>query len=328
MDWEDRLRTFAETQEGLVARFHARQLECTSRQWRQAGRNGRWQPAGPRVLRLAGSPPTDAQRILAAVLDASPGAVLHGRSALAWLGVRGFNLRDIHISRPNGLSGVKPTFAKLHRLRDLRAHDVIVVRGVPTETALRAIWAEAARYATPALADQGYEKIGRLLDQAHRKALVTWAALHEMVEAIHERGRSGTAIMRACADERPPGSSPIESRNEEQLEKILANAGRPGLRRQVVVGGHDPVGRVDLRDGELSLAVEVNSLTFHTTPSDRQADVVRYRRLNDAGFSVGVIWEDDLWGHPTEVVRTVDEARELAREGRREVVHSAGCPWP
>jgi len=327
MEWEDRLRVFAETQEGLVARFHARQLGCTAQQWWRAGRTGRWESLSPRVLRLVGSTPSDAQRVLAAVLDASPGAVLHGRSALAWQRMRGFNLRHIAVARPNGLSGTPPALARLHRLRDLRAHDVIVVRGVPTETALRAIWVEAARYATPALADVGLQKIGRLVDEAHRKGLVTWAALHEMVEALHERGRSGTAIMRACAEERPPGSSPTESRNEEQLEKVLANAGIPSLVRQVVVGGQEPIGRVDFRDGDLPLAVEVNSLTFHTTPSDRRADGVRYRRLNDAGFTVGVIWEDDLWSNAGELVRMVNRVREHARRGRRIVVHSPSCPW-
>jgi very-short-patch-repair endonuclease len=261
------------------------------------------------------------------VLDASPGAVLHGRSALAWLGLRGFNLREIHVARPRGQPGAVPTLGRLYRLRQIRAHDVIVVRGVPTETALRAIWIEAARYARPPLAEVGHERIGRLLDQAHRKGLVTWAALHEMVDGLHERGRSGTAIMRVCADERPPGSSPTESRSEAELEKILANAGQPALRRQVVLGGHEPIGRVDFCDGELPLAVEVNSLTYHTAPSDRQADEIRYRRLNDAGFTVAVVWEDDLWGNPRDVVRTIVEAREHARRCAQVVVHSTNGGW-
>jgi very-short-patch-repair endonuclease len=239
-----------------------------------------------------------------------------------------FKLSKIEVARPYGMSGTVPALGKLRLLRDLKPHHVLVMRGVPMEHPLRAIWSEAARYAAPALADIGTEKIGRLLDAAHRQGLVTWAALHEMVDDIHQRGRSGTVIMRALAEARLPGSSPTESRNEEQLEKVLANAGRPSLRRQVIVGGHEPVGRVDFRDADLPLAIEVNSLTFHTTPSDRLADQVRYRRLNDAGFTVVVIWEADLWTNPAGVVRAVTDGRHQATAGVHTVIHSAGCPWP
>ena len=205
---------------------------------------------------------------------------------------------------------------------------MIVVRGVVTETALRAIWCEAARYSSPDRLDYGAEKIGRLLDNAQKLKLVTWAALAEMVDDIHERGRAGTTIMRALSEARPPGSSPTESRNEDQFEKILANAGVDPLERQIVVGGHEPIGRSDHRDPRRPLAVEVNSLLHHTAPSDRLADERRYEALNVADFTVGVIWEDDIWSHPHQVVRTIAVARRLAAAGERVVVHSPSCPWP
>ena len=204
----------------------------------------------------------------------------------------------------------------------------MVARGVPTETPLRAIWSEAARLSNPRMFEIGVKRVGRLLDDAHVAKLVTWAALHEMVDDIRERGRAGTTIMRALAADRPPGSSPTESRNEDQLEKVLANAGVRALSRQHVVGGHEPIGRSDFRDLELPLVVEVNSLTYHTSPSDRAADELRYRRLNDAAFTVAVIWEDDLWSRPSWVVKTVGEARRWASNGQTHVLHSPSCPWP
>lgn len=328
MHWEDRFRQKAATQEGLVARFQLPAVGCTIDQWWNARRNGRWDTPSRRVIALRGTPASDAQRVQAAVLDTGPGSILHGPSTLAWLGLRGFDLRTIHVARPWGLRSAPSDLAVLHRLRAIRAHDVIVARGIVTETALRAIWCEAARYSSPDQLDYGAEKIGRLLDNAQKLKLVTWAGLHEMVEDIHERGRSGTTMMRGLADARPPGSSPTESRNEDQLEKILANAGVDSLRRQVVVGGHEPIGRSDHRDRRLPLAVEANSLIHHTAPSDRLADERRYQALNDADFTVGVIWEDDIWSHPHQVVRTIAVARRLAAIGERVVVHSPGCPWP
>lgn len=328
MKWEDKLRELAHTQEGLVAKLHLPGLGCTSDHWWQARRNGRWELLSPRVLCLRGTPENDGQRTLAAVLDASPGAVLHGKSALAWWGLRGYDLRTIHVARPRDLSGAPACLGKLHELRALRPHDVMVARGVPTETVLRAIWTEAARYAAEPRVEIGLRRIGRLLDDAHVANLVSWAALHEMLNDIRERGRSGTTLMKILADERLPGSSPTESRNEEQLEKILANAGASLLRRQAIVGGHEPIGRVDYRDDDLLLAVEVNSITYHSSPSDRGADRLRYQRLNDAGFTVAVVWEDDLWSHPNAVLQTVTEGRRLANDRERVVLHSPSCPWP
>jgi hypothetical protein len=266
--------------------------------------------------------------VLAAVLDASPGAVLHHPSALAWLGLRGFSLRHIQVARPRGLNGHPPALARVHRLRAIRAPDVIVVRGVPTETALRAIWSEAAKYAKPIHQDIGAEKIGALLDAANRLGLVTWEALNESVDDLQQRGRAGTVIMRALAGERPPGSSPTDSRQENQFEKLLREAGERPFRRQPVLGGNKPIGRCDHRDDDLPLAIEVNSEVHHTTPSDRAADIARYAALNDAGFTVGVVWEYDLWSRPLAAVDLARHSRRAAREGRRIVLHSPGCPWP
>lgn len=211
MRWEPLFNKIAERHDGLIAALHLADIGCDSTHWWRARRTGRWVPVGRRVLRSAAAPQTDRQRVLAAVLDASPGAVLHGPSSLAWLGLRGFDLRTLHVARVRGISGARAELAQLHELRALRAHRVVVVSGIAIETALRAIWAEAAHFAPERRRDAGLERIGRLLDQAHRAGLVTWAGLHEMVDDIHERGRSGTVIMRALAAERLPGTSPTES---------------------------------------------------------------------------------------------------------------------
>jgi very-short-patch-repair endonuclease len=328
MHWEARFHEIARTHEGLVAKFHLPEVGLDSRHWWRAVRTGRWLPMGERVVRSIGAPETEAQRVLGAVLDASPGAVLHRPSALAWLGVPGFNHATILVARARGITSATSTLACVHRVRALRPQDVIVVRGVATETALRAIWAEAARHAGERRHEIGLKYIGNLLDRAHRLDLVTWGGLHESVDDLHQRGRAGTAIMRELARERPPGSSPTESRLETQFEDVLDAAGTKRMRRQRAVGGHEPIGRCDFADDDLPLVTEVNSLTFHTTPTDRAADERRYQALIEAGFMVCVIWEPDLWARPRDVVATVADARRRASAGQRFVVHSPGCPWP
>jgi hypothetical protein len=327
MTWEQRFRAKSSQQEGLIAKFQVRSLGCGPDDWSNMKASPRWELLSERVAAVLGTPETEARRVRAGVLDASPGAVLHGAGALGWFGVPGYDLRTLTVARPYGLNGAPSTLAEVHRIRALRSHDVIVVRGVATETPLRAIWAEAARYASPARSDIGAMRIGRLLDLCHRRGLLTWDGLAEMVDDIHQRGRAGTRLMRALSEARPPGSSVTESRQEDRLEELLDQHGARPLRRQILVGGHEPVGRTDHRDDQLPLVVETNSLTFHTTPSDQEADERRYAALNDAGFTVGVVWEPDLWSRPLMAVETVAAARRQAAAGKPVVVHSPGCPW-
>lgn len=328
MHWETRFRHLAALQDGVVGIDQTRSIGCDSHHWWRARRSGRWEALSRRVLRLDGTVPTDRQRVLAGILDAGGGAALHGPSTLAWCGMRTYDLATIHVARTRGTTNGPCRLAVAHRLRDVRAHDVTTIRGVPTVTPLRAIWAEAARYSSERRYERGLVRIGRLLDDAHNAHLLTWAALHESLDGLQRSGRAGTRLMRELAKKRQPGSSPTESKNEDRFEAVLADANRQPLQRQVVVGGHEVIGRADFRDPELPLVAEVNSPAFHSSPSDQEADERRYAAMVDAGFAVAVVWEDDLWGNTASVVATVDQARRAARAGQPEIFHSASCPWP
>lgn len=328
MHWEALFRSVASRQEGAFGIDQLAGIGCTIDHWWSAKRNGRWIEASRRVLLLDGTTGLPGQRVHAALLDAGGGAVLHGRSTLAWFGLRGFDLSIIHVTRRRGTTSSGSELARVHRLRDLRPSDVCAVRGVPTLTPLRAIWSEASRFANQRWHDRGLARIGRLLDDANRDGLLTWADLHASLVALERSGRAGTRLMRQLAVDRPPGSSPTESRNETRFESVLVDGGVEPLLRQRVVGGDAPIGRADFRDPDLPVVVEVNSISFHSLPSDQAADVERYRKMIDAGFCVGVIWEPDIWSRPTVVVEVVREIRRRARFGDPAVVHSAGCPWP
>ena len=218
--------------------------------------------------------------------------------------------------------------AAVHRVRDLDEADVIVARGIRTMTPLRAIWSEASRYSDERSFEVGVLRVGRLLDLANRKDLVRWDELHRSIDRLGRRGRAGTRIMRAAAERRLPGTSATESRNEDRFEDVLADAGAAPMVRQVVVGGQRPIGRSDHRDPELPLVVEVNSLVFHSTPSDQDADEERYAQMVAAGFTVAVVWEDALWSNTASVLAAVALGRQHARCGDPAIIHTVGCPWP
>ncbi len=328
MHWEAQFRRLAARQEGAVGVDQLNDIGCDNTQWRSAKRSGRWREVSRRVLVLDGTAPTPGQRVHAALLDAGGGAVLHGRSALAWFGQRGFDLSGIHVTRRRGTRTAPADLAHVHRLRDLRSTDLCVVRGVPTVTPLRAIWSEASRFSNDRWHERGLARIGRLLDDANRDGLLTWADLHASLGELQRCGRAGTRIMRELAKTRKPGSSPTESRNEDRFEEVLADASVTPLLRQRVVGGETPIGRADFRDPDLPVVVEVNSIPFHSLPSDQAADERRYERMIHAGFAVGVVWEPDVWSHPGVVTLVVADVRRRARRNEPAVVHSAGCPWP
>lgn len=327
MHWEARLRRLASMQEGTIGIHQMPLLGGDHRWWTNARRNGRWQPLSENVLRMDGWAPTSEQQAFAGVLDAGPTAFLHDESALAWYGVRNRRLEPVHIARCRGTANRPATLASVHRLRDVRPGDVLVVRGLPVLSPLRAVWAEAGRHAHQPL-EWSVPRVGRALDDLHRAGMVRWDELHESITTLARRGRAGTTIMRELGSERQPGSSSTETRLEDRCAVVLDEAGVQPLKPQVVVGADRPIGRTDFRDVDLPMVAEVNSLTFHTTPSDRDADRRRYGQLVAAGFAVAVIWEDDLWSNTSDVVRTVESARRAARAGTPGVFHTASCPWP
>lgn len=328
MHWETSFRHHARRQGGTLGIHQLAAMGCNGDHWRRAHRSGRWARLSPRVLVLQGTPPSDDLRAHAAVLDAGPTGMLHGPSTLAWCGLRGFDLAEVHVLRRRGTTTDACDLAVVHRVRDLRDEDVCCIRGVPTISPLRAIWSEASRYSDPRSFEPGLHRIGRLLDDAHGKKLLTWSDLHRAVDQLGRRGRAGTVLMRAAAAQRPPGSSPTESRNEDRLEEVLADAGSEPLRRQPLVGGHRPIGRTDFRDPGLPLVVEVNSLQFHSAPSDVASDRARYDALLSAGFTLVVVWEDALWSNTGSVVDAVRRGRSEARRGQAVEIHTVGCPWP
>jgi very-short-patch-repair endonuclease len=327
MHWEARLRRLAALQCGVVGIHQMAHVGGDHRWWTRARRNGRWEQLSGNVLRADGSPDTVEQRAFAGVLDAGPAAFLFDESALAWFGARNRRLEPVRIGRRRGTSNRPGALAEAHRIRDVRACDVTVVRGLPVLSPIRAAWCEAARLAR--LPEEwAVPRLERVVDDLHRADLLTWEQLHDSIRCLGRRGRSGTTLMRTIAERRQPGTSATESRNEDRLEEILHEAGAAPLVRQPVVGGDRPIGRTDFRDAELPMVAEVNSLTFHSTPSDRDADRRRYAQLVAAGFAVAVLWEDDLWSNRSDVVHVVDEARAAARAGRPAVFHTASCPWP
>lgn len=159
----------------------------------------------------------------------------------------------------------------------------------------------------------------RMVDNAWSARLVSGVTLHAMLDEIAQRGRPGIRVMRQVLSTRGLDYVPPASNLEARVIKLLREGGLPEVRRQVDTGdAHGWIGRVDLRDSELPLIIEVQSERFHSSLIDRQLDARRIDRLERAGFVVVEVTDTQVWHKPHELLDAVrDGRRRAARRLRR-----------
>ncbi|MEY2476119.1 MAG: hypothetical protein QOG87_1434 [Actinomycetota bacterium] len=194
----------------------------------------------------------------------------------------------------------------------LLPNHVTQLRGIPIMTLPRVLFGIA-----PVVHE---DRLDGIIERVIAKSPGVLEGLRGMLPELAQRGRPGIAVMRRQLAKRPPGYVPVASGLERRFEKIVAPLGVV-LRRQVDVGGHEWVGRVDFVD-DLTLLYEVDSILHHTTPGDVARDAARDRAMKAAGFADVVrVAEEDIWYHPGTVVTQVRAARapvlELGRKSGR-----------
>jgi very-short-patch-repair endonuclease len=138
--------------------------------------------------------------------------------------------------------------------------------------------------------------------------LVNYSTLVETVADLDKKGRRGVRPMRTLVMQRGSDYVPPESGLEGRLNSLLQRAGLPGVRRQVEVGGHQWLGRVDFRLGATPLVIEVQSDAYHWSLTSAEADRVREDAMIEAGFRVVPVWESALWSDGGAVVRAIEAA--------------------
>jgi len=296
----------SERQLGLVLVEQVRAAGLTRSALRHSIASDRFERLTRRVLRTRGAPPSDRQSVLAAVLDASPQAFACGATAAALWGVPGDRLTPVHVARPVGLTGRRSDLAVLHEVAGLRPHHVTELDQVPIVRPEVVVLQLCAR--------EHADRAARALDNLWRRRLTSGPSLRRTLDELAGQGRNGVRLMRELLDERGDDYVPPDSNLERRFESVLQRACEPGMRRQVDAGGDRWVGRVDFRDPQLPLVVEVQSELYHSALTDRVADAARVAALRSAGFEVVEVSEEQVWHRPAEVVQAVREARRRLRE--------------
>ena len=306
MTLDDDLRAVAAQQYGLVSRRQARALGAGRSGVRSRVLGPDWEAATPRVLRLVGAPAGIRQQLLLTVLDAGPGTVVSHASAAALWHLPGFSFATLHVSRPRTRSACATELAVVHHPTSLPASHVTERHGIPVTVVARTVLDVAGEIHAG--------RLERLVDTVVTRSPSALPTFHAVLHELGASGRSGVAAMRAVLATRPVGHVVVESGLEARFARILAAAGERPLERQVNVGGHEWIGRVDFLDRELRLVVEVDSHLHHSSPLDRRADQARDEALRRAGWAEVVrITDDEIWRQPGVAVQRVREARRRGR---------------
>ncbi len=300
----------AEAQHGLATSRQAHDAGMTSDGLAYATERGRLERLTPTLLRVAGAPATEHQRLLAHVLDAGPRAALSHTSALALWGVRGFVDGPIHVIRHRDEGDRPARGTVLHEVRSLPADAIRTLDSIPVIVPALALLQLAG------MPDCRLGRLGRAIDAAWTDRLVSYESLNGWDRRMSKQGRRGLRAFRTLVEERGPAYTPPASNLEARFEAILRDAGRPPMRRQVDTGDGDRwIGRVDFRDHPLPVIVEVQSERFHRGLTAEQDDRDRIAALERAGFEVVPVTDVDVFHHPQSVLDRVDAAR--ARAARR-----------
>jgi hypothetical protein len=269
-------------QHSLLRRSELRLLGVSARVERAHVVRGEWQRMGRHVIRLAGSPATPEQRLMAACLEAGPTAIASHQSA-AWLwGLAPPPDRPaITIGRnsPTRFRGVE-----VHRPMDLPER-VSVRRDIPCTDPLRTL-RDLAGVCSPDVLDAA-------IDAALARRLVSVAALEAEIRRAARPGRTGVGRLRQALARRGMSGAPHPSVLESRVLRLLRRIGIEPVAVEVKVGS-DGRYRVDtLLDPRV--AMEVDGYSYHAAPELKAEDERRRGRLRLSGIFVLVYdWTEVL----------------------------------
>lgn len=256
-------------------------------------------PVHAGVYRVAGSPVTWHQRIVAGTLAAGAGAVASHRAAGFLHGLEGIEPKqEVTVDRERA---PHPRGVIVHRLQ-LARPDVAVHDGIPRTRAPATILGIAAVVPPPLLE--------RALDDALLKGLVSCAQLQRRLDAGPRQGRNGTAALAALLAVRAGAARWTQSEFERRLFALVAGAGLPlpVPQFEVVL----PDGRrvyLDFAWPDTRVALEAQSYRYHAGRIAWSRDQTRLALLSSMGWRVVPVTWDDLVGSQQELVRTVERAR-------------------
>jgi hypothetical protein len=265
------LADLAEQHHGVVASHHLDELNLTKRQrewllasqWMLRNRYG--------AYRLAGVPPTWRGELLSAVWAGGTRAFASHRSAAAVRGLPGIEQGIQEVQCPRWRRARHEGLV-VHESTVLDDVDITVVDGIPVTSVERTIL-DLGAVCSPLTVE-------RAMEDAVRRGLTNFDALHDTLARLGKRGRNGTGVLRAILDGRDEDARLTDTDREKLMLQIFRRNGLPDPVPQFVITHHGRfIARVDAALPELRIAFEYESYQWHTSKEALDRDTARRRKL-------------------------------------------------
>ena len=303
------LLALAATQHGLVTDEQAAELGLSDRALRRRLAAGVWDRPLPGVLRCAGSPRSGRQAAMAAALWAGPGTLIsHATAGVLWQ-LDGVATTRVEVTVPEPLHPRHPGVV-VHRTAKLLDIDRSPTDGIPVTSVLRTLIDLASTLAL--------EHLELAVEDAMRRRLTTPGQLAWRVDEPDARRRRGSARLRTLLGER--GRDRIaDSSAEVLLQRLLVRHGLPRPHRQHPVEHAGQTIHVDLAYPEVRLAIEFDSIRWHTGRQRIERDAQRRNLLRAAGWQAVYVTHVTMHESPATVVKWISGAYADGESDEREI---------
>ncbi|WP_323808364.1 hypothetical protein [Prauserella endophytica] len=274
--------------------------------------DGPWRRVLPGIVVLQTSPPTQEQRVVAALLFAGGEAVVTGVEACRRLGFRDAELpasAGVHVLVPHEHKLQSSGFLTVERTKRM---PTAVPRGrVPLAPPVRAVLDAARRIRT-------VDPVAKLLIEAIQRGRCTTEALSYELEHGTQRG---TAIPRRVLAQ----IERLRSVAEFHARRIVADVAVPPTHWNHELYGPDDsyVACPDAWWDDVGLAWEVDSLDFHFSVDGYAKTLARNTRYAEVGVTVVQTLPSRLLNDPAAVVAELNAAYQAAAARPRPAVRIA-----
>lgn len=294
IEW--RLAPLVAAQYGVFSRDQAASKGATKSMMQRRLATGRWDQLYAGVFRIAGTPPSWRQSLLAACLAWGDGAVASHRAAAALWRLAGFEPGPLEVTVPRDRRRSHAGIVA-HWLPALSPPDVTSVDSIPVTAAARTL-IDVASVAPLNMVEEA-------LDDALRRRLVSLPLLRWRLSELGRGGRPGIGAIRSLLAARGRSGVP-ESVFETRLLRVLREAGiTPPALQHHVREGRRLVAVLDFAFPEARVAIEADGYRWHSGRARWERDLARRNVLTSLGWRVVHVTWTDLTADRAEMVNRI-----------------------
>lgn len=264
-------------------------------------RSGRWEAVLPGVYRIAGTPDSWEQQIMAACLWSEPWGVASHRSAARLWGLDGEWGGVVEVTVQYARSNERVEGPVVHRTRRLADRDRTILGGFPVTRVERTLVDLAG------MLERNDLEVA--MESAFRRSLTSMARLWDRTDALY--GRQGLGEVRRLLEIRQPAAA--HSRWETKLLQLIRDAGLPEPVRQYKIWDGERWRYIDLAYPDLMIGLEYDSYTWHSGRQPWERGHTRNADLTVIGMRMLPITMDDVAVTPERTAQRIGKLRETAR---------------